>query len=147
MKLSPHFTLDEFTVSQTATRLHINNTPPPAYVPCLIELCDALLEPIREHFGVVHISSGFRSRSLNAAIGGSNSSQHSKGEAADIIIYGKTPLEVCRWVEQSGLPFDQLIEEGGWTHISYSPKLRRQALTAHFETGMGATYTVGLREV
>jgi len=143
MQLSKHFTLHEFTVSRKATINNIDNTPAPQHIMPMMELCEALLEPIRKHFGPVSIDSGYRSHALNVAVDGSDNSQHSKGEAADIIVGNKTPLEVCQWIMESDLPFDQLIYEGNWTHISYSARMRRSVLTAHFKGGK-ATYMAGL---
>jgi len=145
MNLSKHFTLDEFTISRTATVKGIDNTAPEAFILPMMELCEAVLEPIRKKFGPVSINSGFRSHDLNIAIGGSDNSQHSKGEAADIIVSGTSTYDVCKWIEDSDLPFDQLIWEGRWTHISYGARMRRSVLTAHFNPGQKTTYTVGIR--
>jgi len=147
MWLSEHFTRQEFEVSQTAEREELDNTIPTQLLTPMMELCAGLLEPIRNHYGPVIISSGYRSPDLNRAIHGSTTSQHCKGEAADIIIPGKIPLEVCRWIEDANLPYDQLIYEGRWTHISYSAKIRRQTLTAVFETGHAPIYLKGLQDV
>ena len=133
MRLSPNFTLTELERSQTALRLGLDNRAPPPAVERLALLCSKVLQPIRDHFGAVHISSGYRGPALNARIGGSRRSQHMRGEAADIVIAGVTPIEVCRWIEGAAIDFDQLIYEGDWTHVSYSPQHRRQVLTAHFD--------------
>jgi zinc D-Ala-D-Ala carboxypeptidase len=86
-KLSPHFTLDELTRSQTAVRNNIDNTPQDIDIERLQALCENALEPIRVHFNKsVIISSGFRAPELNTAIGGSTTSQHCIGEAADFIV-------------------------------------------------------------
>lgn len=142
MRLSPSFTLAEFERSQTALRLGLDNRAPAAAAARLALLCAEVLQPIRDHFGPVHISSGYRGPALNARIGGSRRSQHMRGEAADIVIAGVAPIEVCQWIEASAINFDQLIYEGGWTHVSYSSQRRRQVLTAHF--GGGVRYTEGL---
>ena len=142
MRLSPNFTLPEMERSQTALRLGIDNRAPQEAVGRLGLLCTAVLQPIRDHFGAVHVSSGYRSPALNARIGGSRRSQHMRGEAADIVIAGVAPIEVCRWIEGSAIDFDQLIYEGDWTHVSYSPRARRQVLTAHFDGGV--RYTRGI---
>ena len=87
MKLSEHFDLNEFTRSATADRLHIDNSIPEEFIPNLKNLCQQVLEPLREHFGIpVIISSGYRCPALNRAVGGVPNSQHLKGEAADIIL-------------------------------------------------------------
>lgn len=142
MRLSPNFTLTELERSQTARRLGLDNLAPREAVECLTALCVQVLQPIRDHFGPVHISSGYRGPALNARIGGSRRSQHMRGEAADIVIAGVTPIEVCRWIEGSPIDFDQLIYEGDWTHVSYSAQQRRQVLTAHFDGGV--RYSKGL---
>jgi len=147
MNLSDNFTLQEFVVSRTALIKGISNQPQQQHIMPMMELCEALLEPIRKHFGPVTIHSGYRSHDLNIAVGGSDKSQHSKGEAADIVVGSKTPLEVCRWIEKSDLPFDQLIFEGAWTHISYGSRMRHSVLTAHFHKGSKTTYTGGLSDV
>ena len=144
MYLSDHFTLDEFTVSRTAIKDGIDNTPSAEHMKPMMELCSAILEPVRKHFGPVSINSGYRSHDLNVAIGGSDNSQHSKGEAADIVISGYTPIQVCEWIRDSDLPFDQLIYEGRWTHVSYGSRMRRSVLTAHFKHGYKTTYSVGI---
>lgn len=134
LKLSRHFRLSEFVRSDVAARRGLDNTPPQPVVDNLAVLCDELLEPIRERFGPVQITSGYRSREVNVAVGGSNASQHCKGEAADIVIPGRRPFEVCEIIlEELDLPFHQLIHEfGGWVHISMAPDRvvpRRQCLT------------------
>jgi len=145
LRLSEHFTLREFTVSQTATRLGLVNGTTPEDIEKLIDLCNNVLEPIRAHFGPVTISSGYRSPELNRAIGGSTNSQHCKGEAADIIVPAYTPYDVCKWIELSGLEFDQLIYEGRWTHISYNAENNRgNILTAIFSPGKPTRYVRGL---
>lgn len=151
MRLSDHFLLSEFTRSQTATRRGIRNTPTAAHREALAILCEFALEPIRTHFGKpVRITSGYRSAALNRAIGGSQTSQHSKGEAADFEIPGVSNREVAKWIE-ANLRFDQLILEGykpgdlnsGWIHLSYSAsRARKDVLTATFP---GPKYTRGIK--
>ena len=151
MNLTDNFTLEEFTKSQTATRLGIVNKPTQQHIFAMRKLCTYVLEPLRAHFGrPVRLSSGYRSARLNAQIGGSQTSQHSKGEAADIEVDGVSNHEVAEYIRDH-LPFDQLILEGakrgvpksGWVHVSYGPRMRRQVLTAKFKGGK-ATYYVGL---
>ena len=143
MRLSPAFTLAELTHSQTALRLGIDNDPSVEVIHALQRLCLELLQPIRDHFGPVQVASGYRCPELNKHIGGSSRSQHCQGEAADIVIATVKPIDICRFVVEAGLPFDQLIEEGTWTHISSADTPRGQVLTAHFENGK-ATYSEGL---
>lgn len=136
IRLSTHFMLSEFVVSQTAARQGIDNTPPQSAVDNLRHLCADILEPLRERFkSPIVISSGFRCLDLNKAVGGASSSQHVVGQAADITIPGYgDPLRVAQAISESTLLFDQLILEfantgHGWTHISWSPTPRRMVLT------------------
>jgi len=144
-RLSEHFTLEEMTRSQTAERCHIDNTPDENETFKLRELCLLALEEIRAKFGVVMVSSGFRCAELSERIGSTKKSQHGKGEACDFTVIGATPTEVCRWIVESGMKFDQLIDEGRWVHISYNHNRNRgEVLTAHFQKGLKTTYTFGL---
>ena len=138
MKLSEHFSLSEFTSSQTASRRGLDNTPPPDVVRALTDLCVNVLEPVRKHFGVVKVSSGYRSPAVNRAVGGSKTSQHVFGQAADIEVPGVANGDVARWIARN-VDFDQLILEfytpgqpnSGWVHVSWRPSDRRkQTLTA-----------------
>lgn len=133
MQLSPHFTIEEMTRSQTALRRGIDNMPGPAARAALAALCGAVLEPLRDHFGPVRISSGYRGPALNAAIGGARGSQHQLGEAADLTVPGVSNLTVCQWLMRS-LRYDQLIYEfgeAGWVHVSWrAARLRNEELTA-----------------
>jgi zinc D-Ala-D-Ala carboxypeptidase len=143
MNLTEHFTLDELTVSETAARKGIDNDPPPAVLERLKYTARGL-EHIRLILGVpLIITSGYRSPALNAEVGGSNNSQHTRGEAADFIAprFG-TPLEVCNALTASDVRFDQLIWEGGWVHVSFTDARtpRREILT--WKRGQG--YSVGL---
>ena len=140
MKLSKNFTLAEMTNSQTAKRLGIDNQPSPEQLEALVELCGKVLQPIRDKFGPVRVTSGLRAPALNKAIGGSSSSQHCKGEASDID-FGNRNGEVFAWIVDN-LTFDQLIWEFGdeknpaWIHISYKyGKNRKQILKAVKQNG------------
>ena len=150
--LSDHFTLMELTKSQTAERLGIDNTPDDIIIGLLAGMCDNVLEPIRNAFGVPFSpSSAYRSEELNRLIGGSPTSAHCAGLAVDI----ELPLarvsnpDLARWV-QNNLVFDQLILEcwtgqpgSGWVHIGNDLlEPRRQVLT--FQRGKG--YMNGLPE-
>ena len=143
--LSEHFSLDEFTASQTATRKGIKNTPSAAVVENLRMLA-TLLEQIRTLLGShsIHISSGFRSLALNRHIGSNDTSAHVRGYAADFTCpaFGK-PIEVAKKIAESNLKFDQLIYEGTWIHLSCDPQNRRQLLTARFKDGH-TYYTTGI---
>jgi zinc D-Ala-D-Ala carboxypeptidase len=144
--LSDHFSLDELTASQEATRHGINNKPSEKVVENLRMLA-ALLEQVRELLGggAIRISSGYRSLALNRHIKSSDSSAHVRGWAADFTCpsFG-TPLAVAKKIAESNLKFDQLIYEGTWIHISCDPQNRRQLLTARFEHGH-TYYTTGIK--
>lgn len=144
MKLTQNFSLSELTRSQTATRRGIENQPNDEQLANLVALCECVLQPIRDHFGKsVRISSGLRVPELNAAIGGSTTSDHCRGMAADIEVHPVDNLELARWIEGSGLAFRQLILEyydgtpdSGWIHVSYDPAdNKRQVLTATKQGG------------
>ena len=132
MNLSKHFTLSEMTVSQTASRKGIDNTPGQKEIDALAMLCKEVLEPIRAHFDrPVIVTSGFRSVALNKRIGGSATSQHCKGEAADFTVPGVSNFELCKWMERN-LNYDQLIYEygeSGWVHVSWTEGYRNMELT------------------
>lgn len=146
MRLSDHFTLQEFEHSQVAERLCIPNIIPKDLQPRAVVLCERILEPIRAHYMLpIIISSGYRSMALNEAIGGSVTSQHMSAEAADIIIPGIGILDLCQYVASSGLPFDQLIYEGSWCHVSYrTDRQRGDVLTAIFKPHQHVRYLKGL---
>ena len=152
MKLTQNFSLSELTRSQNATRRGIENQPNDEQLANLVALCECVLQPIRDHFGKsVRISSGLRVPELNAAIGGSTTSDHCKGMAADIEVPPVDNLELARWIEGSGLAFRQLILEyydgtpdSGWIHVSYDPAdNKRQVLTATKQGGK-TVYLPGL---
>jgi zinc D-Ala-D-Ala carboxypeptidase len=133
MNLSPNFTLDELTASQTADRRGLDNQPTPDHLENLKRLA-AFLEDVRALIGKpLVVTSAYRSPEVNAAIGGSKSSQHMLGCAADFVVRGMAPKQVVAALVESNLPFDQVIQEfDRWTHISVpntaSTKPRRQAL-------------------
>ena len=127
MKLSDNFSLIEFTKSQTAERKGIENTPNEVQKIAMESLCENILERVRSAFGKpVMINSGYRSPALCEAIGSKATSQHCKGEAADIEIYGVSNYDLAKYIENN-LNFDQLILEcwdgiepnSGWVHVSY----------------------------
>nr|BAR31654.1 peptidase M15 [uncultured Mediterranean phage uvMED]BAR31673.1 peptidase M15 [uncultured Mediterranean phage uvMED] len=139
MQLSKHFKLEEFTKSMTATRKGIDNTPGAGEIKNLENLCYEILEPLRAKFDKpITITSGYRSPSLSEAIGSKSTSQHCKGMASDLEIFGIPNIQVAHWL-QNNVDFDQLILEfyspddpaAGWVHISYNEKgaNRKQVLT------------------
>jgi len=135
MRLSKYFTIEEFVISQTATRLGINNTPSEQAIKNMEALCLKILDPLREAIGKpIIISSGYRSPELNKAIGGAPNSQHCLGEAADILIPQLYPCEVFTKIIELDLPYDQVIDEfKQWTHVSYTSSPRKQKLLARRE--------------
>jgi hypothetical protein len=147
-QLSAHFGLDEFLQSETAARMGRQVVAPPDAEANLRRLCETVLEPIRVKLArPMVISSGYRPNWLNIIIGGSKTSAHIEGRAADIKVVGMSPLAFCRWIQVNapteGWPIDQVIQEGQWTHIGIADKPRGQYLTAVFGNG-GVTYREGL---
>lgn len=139
MKLSEHFTLAEFTASQTAARRGIDNTPPPAILDRL-KITAAGMEKVRAVLGKpITVSSAYRSPALNKAVGGAKNSAHVEGWAVDFNCHAfGTPLEVARKIQTSGIAYDQIIHEfGSWVHISFDRRMRGQELTvtSHGTTG------------
>ena len=139
MNLSRNFTLSELTKSDTAIRKGINNNPNAEQIEKLKMLCEKILQPVRDHFGRVKVTSGFRSTDLCVAIGSSVNSQHAKAEAVDFEVIGVDNAEVADWVKMN-CETDQLILEfytpgepnSGWIHASYVPfQPRAQYLRAY----------------
>ena len=137
MRLSKNFVLSEITRSNTATRLGISNEPTKDHSDNMQRIISNLIQPMRDSIGPIRISSGYRSKELNRAIGGSNKSQHCKGEALDLQFWavGKMNNKVIYdWILESGLEFDQMINEFdfAWIHISLKEKgNRKQVLEAY----------------
>jgi hypothetical protein len=152
MKLSENFSLREYTKSQTASRKGIDNSPSDEHLESAIALFENVVQPVRDHFGPTIITSGYRSPALNEAIGGSSTSQHSKGEAVDLEVLGVSTAEVCEWIA-ANTNFDQLILEfytpgdtnSGWVHVSYvkGGENRGETLTASKVDG-STQYAYGL---
>lgn len=133
MRLSKNFTLEEFLVSQTATRHSIDMTPPPEIIENLQRLVTGVMQPLRDQVGVgIFISSGFRPLELNTKIGGSKTSEHINGNACDFKVIGQTPYDTASLIVEMELPFDQVIHEfGRWVHCGVRDILRGQQLTAY----------------
>ena len=129
MQLTPHFSLEEFTLSSTALALGIENTPTPAHLENLRKLAEHM-EDVRALFDkVIEITSGYRNPQVNAAVGGVPNSAHAIGFAADFHVHGFKDLEAAKRIRDSGLAFDQLIfEKNRCVHLSIDPRLRRQVL-------------------
>jgi len=148
MKISEHLNLAEITRSETAKRKGISNMPTPEHLENFRKLAEHIFEPIRAHFNVpIHISSGYRSKELNKAIGGALTSQHCSGEAIDIDMEGSADGVTNRMIFdyiEANLSFDQLINEFNysWVHVSYEStgKQRKQTLRAS-KSGENTVYS------
>ena len=151
-QLTKNFSLHELTKSETAARHDMENNPGPAEIACLTELAGKVLQPIRDHFAKgVHINSGFRHPDVNAKVGGSRTSDHTRGMAADLEIPGVPNAALAEWIKNN-LEFTQLILEfytpgipdSGWVHVSYDPgNLKKQVMTATKQNGK-TVYLPGL---
>lgn len=150
-KLTTNFWLHEFLRSQTAARHGISMDPPVEVVDNLRRLCVDVLQPYRDAVGkTIMITSGYRPPRLNEMIGGSTTSAHMDGRAADFVVAGVTPFEVCNQMRAMGLPYDQLIHEfGRWVHVGISREeedVRLQDLTAMRKDGR-TVYVPGIERV
>jgi len=144
MNLTKNFTLSELTKSETALRKGLNNEPNQEVISNLQLLADNVLQPVREHYNKgIKVNSGYRSPEVNASVGGSKTSDHCKGQAADIEIPGVSNAELAEYIKNN-LKFTQLILEfytqgvpdSGWVHVSYdSSNLKCQTLTAVKQNG------------
>ena len=151
-QLTRNFSLHELTKSETAMRHDMENNPGPSETANLTELAGKVLQPIRDHYQKgVKVNSGFRHPDVNAKVGGSRTSDHCKGMAADIEIPGVPNAELAEWIK-GNLEFTQLILEfytpgipdSGWVHVSYDPaNLKKQVMTATKQGGK-TVYLPGL---
>jgi len=153
MRLTPNFSLREFTFSQTAIRRGIDNTPTNEILENIKVMANGM-EQVRNYINAkIRVSSGYRSPALNTAIGGSKTSAHMDGFACDFNAGGLTPREVCRMIVKAGIKFDQLILEGvssrnpdgAWVHISFAPTMRGELLTMSVSSAGRTTYKAGIR--
>jgi uncharacterized protein YcbK (DUF882 family) len=152
MNLTANFTLSEMVKSETALRHDMDNTPGEAEIASLRLLCEKILQPVREHYGKgVKVNSGFRHPEVNAKVGGSKTSDHCKGQAADIEIPGVANADLALHIVDT-YKFTQVILEfytpgvpdSGWVHVSYDPaNLKSQVLTAIKKDGK-TVYLPGL---
>jgi len=153
MQLTNNFSLKELTVSETATRKGLDNTPNEQVIANLKTLAENILQPIRDHFGKsVKVNSGYRSPEVNASVGGSKTSDHCKGQAADIEITGVANGDLANYIADN-FKFTQVILEfytqgvpnSGWVHVSYdSNDLKCQCLTA-VKQGGKTVYLPGIQ--
>jgi hypothetical protein len=152
MNLTANFSLHELSKSETALRMGLDNTPDDEATENLRALCENVLQKVRDHYGKgVKVNSAYRSPESNAAVGGSKTSDHCKGMAADIEIPGVANADLAQWI-MDNLDYTQLILEfytpgipdSGWVHVSYDPaNLKKQELTATKVAGK-TTYLPGL---
>jgi zinc D-Ala-D-Ala carboxypeptidase len=152
MNLTANFTLEELVKSETALRHDMDNTPGEKEIESLKRLCEQVLQPVRTHFQKgVKVNSGFRHPEVNAKVGGSKTSDHCKGQAADIEIPGVPNADLAIWI-MDNLQYTQLILEfytpgvpdSGWVHVSYDPaNLKKENLTATKQDGK-TVYLKGL---
>ena len=152
MKLTANFSLEELTKSETALRFDLDNAPNDEQLANLVALCECILQPVRDHFGKgVKVNSGLRTPEVNAKVGGSKTSDHCKGMAADIEIPGVANAELAQWIAEN-LEYRQVILEfytpgipdSGWVHVSYNPAdNKKQVLTATKQNGK-TVYLPGL---
>jgi zinc D-Ala-D-Ala carboxypeptidase len=152
MQLTNNFSLAEMVKSDTALRHDMDNTPGEAEIANLKTLCEKVLQPVRDKFQTgVKVNSGFRHPEVNAKVGGSKTSDHCKGQAADIEIPGIANADLAVWIMEN-LDYTQLILEfytpgvpdSGWVHVSYDPaNLKKENLTATKQGGK-TVYLKGL---
>lgn len=127
-----YFTIKELCKSSTAEQKKIDNTPNSEVVNNLEKLVEHVLDPLREKYGKpIHVNGAYRCPALNKAVGGSKTSQHMLGLAADITAGSVAKNKILfNLIQELNLPFDQLIDEKNfrWIHVSYSDKHRKQIL-------------------
>ena len=152
MKLTANFSLAEMIKSDTALRHDIDNIPDDEQLANMVALCENVLQRVRDHYGMgVKVNSGFRHPTVNAKVGGSKTSDHCKGMAADIEIPGVANADLAKWIVDN-MNFRQVILEfytpgvpdSGWVHVSYNPAdNKKQVLTAAKQGGK-TVYLPGL---
>jgi zinc D-Ala-D-Ala carboxypeptidase len=128
MRLSKNFSLSEFTRSMTASRKSIDNQPGKQHLSNLQALVDNVLQPARDELGRIRVNSGFRSKALNKAVGGSGKSNHCFGFAADVELVEGSNFDLLSWIHNN-VEYSELIAEyfntndgtAGWVHVAYNP--------------------------
>lgn len=151
-RITEHFSIEEMTRSEAAQRKGLDNTPPPPIIENIRRVAEAL-EKVRAHYGrPIHVTSCYRSPSVNLAVGGSLTSAHRFGLAADFEVDGVDNIEVCRDIPAILIDFDQVIYEfgpSGWVHLglaSEEKSTRRQSLTA-VKDGKKTVYKPGIQDI
>ena len=150
IRVSKNFALSEMVKSATAERLNVDNSPSDIHLVNLTHLAIRILQPVRDEFGVITINSGYRSPSLNAKVGGSKTSQHCNGQAADFESFSTPNPDLAKWIANN-LEFDQLILEfydgvnpnSGWVHCSYNLMGNRKKILTALKTGGKVVYKNG----
>lgn len=146
MRLSSNFTMAELSATDTG----LANNPTADVLPNLIKLTETILQPLRDMLGKpVNVSSGYRSPEVNKRVGGEALSAHLTGRAADIWVEGMTPYQLAKFVQDSGLPYDKVIQEPSWVHVQIAKEGREprgQEILAKRVNGK-MVYTAGLSEV
>ena len=150
IRLSKNFALSEMVKSATAERLCVDNSPSDIHLVNLTHLAIHILQPVRDEFGVITINSGYRSPALNAKVGGSKTSQHCNGQAADFESFSTPNPDLAKWIANN-LEFDQLILEfydginpnSGWVHCSYNLMGNRRKILTALKTGGKVVYKNG----
>ena len=150
VRISKNFALSEMTKSATAERLNVDNTPNLYHLVNLTHLAIHILQPVRDQFGVITINSGYRSPALNAKVGGSKTSQHCNGQAADFESFSTPNPDLALWITKN-LDFDQIILEfydgvdpnSGWVHCSYNLMGNRRKILTALKTKNGVVYKNG----
>ena len=150
IRVSKNFALSEMVKSATAERLNVDNSPSDIPLVNLTHLAIHILQPVRDEFGVITINSGYRSPALNAKVGGSKTSQHCNGQAADFESFSTPNPDLAKWIANN-LEFDQLILEfydgvnpnSGWVHCSYNLMGNRKKILTALKTGGKVVYKNG----
>ena len=150
MRISKNFSLSEMVKSATAVRLNVDNSPNSVHLVNLTHLAIHILQPVRDQFGVITINSGYRSPALNSKVGGSKTSQHCNGQAADFESFSTPNPDLAKWISKN-LEFDQLILEfydgkdpnSGWVHCSYNLMGNRKKILTALKTKSGVVYKNG----
>ena len=150
IRVSKNFALTEMVKSATAERLNVDNSPSDIHLVNLTHLAIHILQPVRDQFGVITINSGYRSPALNAKVGGSKTSQHCNGQAADFESFSTPNPDLAKWIANN-LEFDQLILEfydgvnpnSGWVHCSYNLMGNRKKILTALKTGGKVVYKNG----
>ena len=150
IRISKNFSLSEMVKSATAVRLSVDNSPSSIHLVNLTHLAIHILQPVRDQFGVITINSGYRSPALNAKVGGSKTSQHCNGQAADFESFSTPNPDLALWITKN-LDFDQIILEfydgvdpnSGWVHCSYNLMGNRKKILTALKTKSGVVYRNG----